>query len=248
MFTRQEINKLVFFDVETATEFKNFKELTKQKPRLAELWAKRCNWLRDRYEDNKDKTDAELYEYKGALHPEFNKILCISFGRVEVDSVGRITHSVKTYSGEDEKEILAKTLNVFEKFLSTGFRFSGHNIKSFDIPVILKRAIINGLALPKSLHLHHLKPWEFPFLDTGEVWSFGSWKDGLVSLDLLSTSLGVPTPKEDMDGSMVSNAYWNEGKLKEIVEYCERDVIATANVMLKLAGYELISIDQNVEA
>lgn len=246
MFSRQELNKLVFFDVETATEFKNFNELKKNKPRLAELWSNRCIWLRENYSDNKEKTDEELYEYKGALHPEFNRVLCVTFGRVEIDENLKVTSSVKTYSGDDEKQVLKDTLNVFEKFLSTGFRFSGHNIKGFDIPVILKRSIINGLGLPKTLHIHNLKPWEFPFLDTAEVWSFGSWKDGRSSLDLLSTAIGVPTPKEEMNGSMVSDAYWNQGKLKEIVEYCERDVLATANVVLKLGGFSLVSLNKTI--
>jgi predicted PolB exonuclease-like 3'-5' exonuclease len=248
MFTKQEIKHMVFFDVETATEYSSFKELKKKSPNLAKAWSKRCEWLRDSYEDNKDKTDEELYEYKGALHPEFNRVLCVSFGRVEIDDKGKINHTIKTYKGDDEKEILEKTLKVFEKFINSGFKFTGHNIKGFDIPVLLKRSVINSLNIPKCLHLHHLKPWDFPFLDTGEVWSFGSWKNGLTSLDLLSTALGIPTPKEDMNGSMVSDAYWKEGKLDEIAEYCERDVIATANAILRLGNFQLIKKRSKVAA
>ena len=74
MFTKQEIKHMVFFDVETATEYSSFKELNKKSPNLAKAWSKRCEWLRNSYDDNTDKTDEELYEYKGALHPEFNRV------------------------------------------------------------------------------------------------------------------------------------------------------------------------------
>lgn len=237
MFSKEEIKKLVFFDVETATTYKEYDELS---DRMKDLWSKRCEWLRKNYNDNEDKTDAELYSYKGALHPEFNRVLCVTFGRVDFDDYGETKYTVHTCSGHDEKEVLKETLKVFEKFNSSGFKFSGHNIKGFDIPVILKRSVINGMTIPSFLHLHNLKPWEFPFLDTADVWGFGSWKDGMVSLDLLTASLDIPTPKEDMNGSMVSDAYWKEDKLEDIVKYCERDVIATANVMLRLGNHQVI--------
>jgi len=237
MFTKDEIKKLVFFDVETATTYKDYSELSE---RMQGLWSKRCVWLRLNYKDNADMTDSELYSYKGALHPEFNRVLCVTFGRVDFDDYGETKYTVHTCSGHNEKEVLKETLKVFEKFNVSGFKFSGHNIKGFDIPVILKRCIINGLHIPRFLYLHNLKPWEFPFLDTADVWGFGSWKDGMVSLELLTASLDIPTPKGDMDGSMVSNAYWVEDRLDDIVKYCERDVIATANVVLKLGGFNII--------
>lgn len=239
MFTKEEITKMVFFDVETATTYKEHDELS---DRMKQLWSKRCEWLRANYEDNEGKTDSELYSYKGSLHPEFNRVLCVSFGRVEFDDFNEIKYTVHTCKGHDEKEVLMETLKVFEKFNASGFKFVGHNIKGFDIPVILKRAVINGLTIPSFLHLHNLKPWEFPFIDTSDVWNFGAWSGTRVSLDLLSASLGVPTPKDEMDGSMVSDAYWLEDRLGDIVKYCEKDVIATANVVLKLANHNIIEI------
>lgn len=237
MFSLNEIKKMVFFDVETATSHQNYNELSE---RMRELWSKRCEWLRENYEDNKDKTDEELYHYKGALHAEYNRVLCVSFGRVEVDEVGDVSYTVHTCSGHDEKQVLKETLDVFTKFNASKFKFVGHNIKNFDIPVILKRALINGVTIPSFLHLHDLKPWETPLLDTSDVWKFGSWNGGNVSLDLLSASLGIPTPKDEMNGSMVSEAYWKHDQLDDIVRYCEKDVVATANVVLKMSGQNII--------
>jgi predicted PolB exonuclease-like 3'-5' exonuclease len=237
MFSPKEIKKMVFFDVETATSHKNYNELS---DRMKDLWSTRCEWLRSNYEDNRDKTDEELYYYKGALHAEYNKVLCVSFGRVDIDELGNLKHTIHTCYGHDEKQVLTETIEVFKKFNNSKFQFVGHNIKNFDIPVILRRALINGVELPSFLHLHNLKPWETPFLDTSDVWKCGSWNGGNVSLDLLSACLGVPTPKDEMNGSMVSEAYWKHDQLDDIVTYCEKDVVATANVVLKLANQKII--------
>lgn len=241
MFNNKEIQRMVFFDVETATTYGEYDQLS---DRMKDLWSKRCEWLRNNYEDNQEKTDEELYHYKGALHAEFNRVLCVSFGRVEIDDLGNVKHTMHTCSGHDEKELLREVLNVFQKFNSSGFKFAGHNIKNFDIPVILKRAVINGLTIPNFLHLHTLKPWDYPFIDTADVWGFGSWKEGMVSLDLLSASLGIPTPKDEMNGSMVSEAYWKQDRLDDIVTYCEKDVVATANVVLRMSNQQLININE----
>jgi len=241
MFKLTEIKKMVFFDVETATSHENYSELSE---RMKDLWSKRCEWLRDNYEDNRDKTDEELYYYKGALHAEYSKLLCVSFGRVEVDELGNVNHTVHTCSCHDEKQLLRDVLDVFIKFNASKFKFVGHNIKNFDIPVILKRALINGVTIPSFLHLHDLKPWETPLLDTSDVWKFGSWNGGNISLDLLSACLGIPTPKDEMNGSMVSEAYWKQDKIDEIVKYCEKDVIATANVVLRMSNQQIININE----
>lgn len=242
MFNLAEIKRMVFFDIETATSHKNYQDLSQ---RMKDLWSKRCEWLKENYKDNEDKTDEELFYYKGALHAEYSKIICISFGRVDVDENGEMSHTIHTCSGDNEMHVIKEALAVFDKFNSSGFKFVGHNIKGFDIPVILKRALINGLDIPSFLHLHNLKPWETPLIDTSDIWKFGSWNGGNVSLDLLSASLGVPTPKDEMNGSMVSETYWKLNGLNDIIKYCEKDVIATANVVLKMSGQSIILNSSN---
>ena len=237
MFTKQELEKLIYFDIETVHGTKTLAELNDKKQ---ELWSKRCEYLRKRYEDNAEMNDEDLYEYKGALHAEYSKVVCVSFGRVKIQEDGEIKFIVKSFHGDDEKELLGQVIGVFEKFLNSGFKLCGHNIEGFDMPVILKRAVINGIKLPKCLHFHNLKPWEMPIVDTSKVWSFGAWKEGLVSLDVLATSLGVETPKDDISGADVSRVYWQDEDLDRIVKYCEKDVLATTQVMLKLGDQKLI--------
>jgi hypothetical protein len=54
-------------------------------------------------------------------------------------------------------------------------------------------------------------------------------------LDLLCSTLDIPTPKDgEVTGDKVHNAYWEENKLKEITEYCEKDVEVLIHIIKKL--------------
>jgi hypothetical protein len=89
------------------------------------------------------------------------------------------------------------------------------------------------------------KPWEVKHLDTMEMWKFGDYKN-YTSLELMAHSLGVPTPKDDIDGSMVGEVYWKLKDIERIVNYCQKDVVTVAQVFLKLNGEAMIT-DANIE-
>ena len=103
--------------------------------------------------------------------------------------------------------------------------------------------VINGINLPYKLDLFGKKPWEIPHLDTMELWKFGDYKH-YTSLKLLSHILGIPSPKEDMDGSMVKDVFYKENDIDRIVTYCELDVVTTAQVFLRLRNEELLTDDE----
>jgi len=234
MYTQDELTGMLFFDLETASEYENLQALESANPRMAKLWAKRCEYLRSRWpEDNADKSDAELYDDKAALVPEFNRIVCGSFGRLTWEG---LTPSmiIKSYYGSDEKEILDGIENIANKF--TKYKMTGHNIKRFDVPVMCKRLLINGYKLPKYLQVHNLKPWEMPFIDTSDAWSFGAWQEGFASLELIMTALGLDSPKDDIRGEEVSGVFWKNQEYARIAKYCEKDVFALAQALLKMSG------------
>jgi len=235
MYTQTELSGLLFFDLETASEHCSFESLEANNPGMAKLWSKRCDYLRKRWpEDNGEKTDFELYDDKAALSPEFNRIVCASFGRLTWDGLNP-SMVIKSYYGADEKEILDGIENVANKF--TKYRMTGHNIKRFDIPVMCKRLLINGYKLPPYLHIHNKKPWEMPFVDTSDNWSFGAWQEGTASLELIMASLGLDSPKDDIRGEEVSGVFWNNKEYTRIAKYCEKDVYALAQALLKMSGY-----------
>jgi hypothetical protein len=99
--------------------------------------------------------------------------------------------------------------------------------------------IINGIALPNKLDLFGKKPWEVPHLDTLELWKFGDYKH-FTSLKLLTKVLGVPSPKDDIDGSEVARVFYVENDIDRIITYCEKDVIAVAQVFLRFRREDLL--------
>jgi len=76
-------------------------------------------------------------------------------------------------------------------------------------------------------------------LDTLQYWKFGDFEN-YTSLSLLSAVLGVPTPKDDIDGSMVRQVNYEEKNLPRIIEYCQKDVVAVANVFLRFRNLPLL--------
>ena len=69
-------------------------------------------------------------------------------------------------------------------------------------------------------------------LDTMELWKFGDYKHYFLKL---LPYLNIPSPKTDIDGSQVAQVYYRDNNLKRIVRYCEQDVLAVAQVILRFA-------------
>jgi uncharacterized protein YprB with RNaseH-like and TPR domain len=115
----------------------------------------------------------------------------------------------------------------------------GHNVKEFDLPFIARRMLVNGVLLPAPIDTAGKKPWEVNHLDTLELWKFGDYKN-YTSLKLLTKLFGIPTPKDDIDGSQVARVYYEERDLDRIELYCRKDVLATAQLLLKYRGEPMI--------
>jgi len=189
-------------------------------------------------------SNAEIYHKKAGILAEFGKIICISTAFFYENEEKQMALKMKSLYGNDEVEILRNFTDLCNKMHQhhPHFQFGGHNIKEFDIPYICRRLLINRLPLPECLQLHDKKPWEVKMFDTLNWWKFGDNKN-YVSLHLLANVLGIPTSKSDMDGSMVQDVYYKEKDLPRIVEYCQRDVVVTANVILRFKDLPLL--DEN---
>jgi hypothetical protein len=99
--------------------------------------------------------------------------------------------------------------------------------------------IINQVEIPAKLNLFGKKPWEVPHLDTLELWKFGDYKH-YTSMRLLTKVLQIPSPKDDIDGSEVAYVYYVDKDLDRIITYCEKDVIAVAQVFLRLRREDIL--------
>jgi predicted PolB exonuclease-like 3'-5' exonuclease len=83
-------------------------------------------------------------------------------------------------------------------------------------------------------------------LDTLELWKFGDYK-AFTSLALLCHVFHIPTPKDDISGADVARVYYEENDLKRITVYCEKDVVALIQLLLRMRGDALVS-DDNISS
>ncbi|MGG9961479.1 ribonuclease H-like domain-containing protein [Ferruginibacter sp. SUN106] len=189
---------------------------------------------------------AEFYPQRAGVMAEFAKIVCISIGYFTKQGTV-LQLRLKSFFGDDEKKLLQEfvsTVNQMEA-KNNKWSFAGHNIKEFDIPFICRRLLINGLRIPAYLDFQNMKPWDTNTVDTFQYWRFGDYKN-YTSLKLLAAALGVPSPKDDIDGSMVADVYWNEKNLQRIATYCQKDVVTTGNIILRFKNMELLKEEQVV--
>jgi predicted PolB exonuclease-like 3'-5' exonuclease len=223
------VNQVLFIDIETVPQYAEFDQVPDT---WKDLWQKKAaSLLRSR----EDETIESIYPRAG-IYAEFGKIVCISCGFLQGSGDQRKL-VIKSLSGDNEAQLLAEFSTILEKWNNgTGNEaryLCAHNGKEFDFPYLCRRMIINNIPLPSLLNIAGKKPWEITHLDTLELWKFGDFKN-YTSLNLLATALSIPTPKDDIDGSMVWEVYWKERNLDRIVAYCQKDVITLARIFLRL--------------
>ena len=224
--TQKDFENILFIDIETVPITKSYKD-------LPEVFRKLWN---DKHLLLKDTTDEPSlsFESRAGIYAEFGKIICISAGFFFLDKKER-NFRVKSFSSDNEAEILKEFADLLSKnFNTTKHIICGHNIKEFDIPYLCRRMLVQCMPLPKLFEIHGKKPWELEyFIDTLNLWRFGDYK-AYTSLKSLCGIFGIPTPKDDIDGSEVGKTYWEMDDLQRIEVYCKKDVVATARVMLRM--------------
>jgi 3'-5' exonuclease len=228
---------LIVIDIETASVSASFNLLNEK---WQELWQeKTAKTLPEGI------SPAEFYPMRAGVMAEFSKVVCISIGYFIKEQ--HLKMRVKSFYGDDEEKILTDFLATITKIESFNNRwcFAGHNIKEFDIPFICRRILVNNMRIPPYLDFQNMKPWETNIVDTFQYWRFGDYKN-YTSLNLLAAVMDVPTSKNDIDGSMVGALYHEKDieqqkvNKRRIVEYCQDDVVATANIVLRFKNLPLL--------
>jgi DNA polymerase elongation subunit (family B) len=233
MLKRINLEHILFLDIETVPQYPSFNDLGDTAKVLYEQ--------KTRYQRKEDFTPDEFYDRAG-IWAEFGKIVCISVGFFKITGDIR-NFRVTSFHGDE-----IKILNDFNSLLESHFNrphhvLCAHNGKEFDFPYIARRMIINSIDIPFKLNLFGKKPWEVPHLDTLELWKFGDYKT-FTSLKLMAHVLGIPSPKDDIDGSEVRNVYYEENDIDRIVTYCEKDTITVAQIVLRLRNEEILNKDE----
>lgn len=238
-------DKILFLDIETVPMAAHFDDLSEE---MQHLWTEKFERLNKRMPEKYAEgcTAAWAFDNSAGIYAEFGKIVCISVGFCYTKN-DELHLRTKSFAGEDEKQLLADFLDLAERFVTTSqHSFCGHNIKEFDIPYLCRRTLINGLHLPDCLQISGRKPWDLNFIDTLNLWKFGDYKS-YTSLKTLTAIFGIPTPKDDIDGSEVAQVYYQKHDIKRISVYCQKDVAATTQVYLRLCGEATIKAE-NIES
>jgi len=231
------IENLFLLDIETVSSVQHFNLLDDE---WKELWTEKI--LKSL---PPDITPEEYYPKRAAILAEFAKVICISTGYFKKEN-NQWQLRIKSFYSEHEKDVLENFTKMLKQLHSKNSKwiFTGHNIKEFDIPFLSRRMLVNNIAIPSYIDFQNIKPWDTRVIDTLHLWRFGDYKH-YTSLKLLAATLGVPSPKDDIDGSKVGEVFWEEKNLERIAIYCQKDVATVANVLLRFKGLPLL-IDQQI--
>ena len=230
MLENLDIRQILVLDIETVPQYSSFQEVPGH---YQSLWEYKTRFHR------KDGESPDEFYSRGGIWAEFGKIVCISAG---VFTSQPHSLRVKSFYGDIEQILLESFCSMLNN-QSPNLVLCAHNGKEFDFPYLCRRILINGLKMPVQLNIHGKKPWEVNHLDTMDLWKFGDYKN-YTSLNLLAAIFNIPSPKDDINGSDVHKVYWEEKNLERIRTYCEKDVITTAQLLLKFKSLQLLGDDQ----
>lgn len=245
MIDKIDITNVLFLDIETVSGHRFFDDLT---PEFQKLWKLKCKSILKKYDEEITTEEAAAtYTEKAGIFAEFGKIVCISVGIVVRNAeTGSLHVRLKSFEDHDEKKLLQDFSDLVSNYYNNPNKHGmcGHNLKEFDVPYICRRMLINQMPLPRPLDISGLPPWKLEhLLDTLVMWRFGDYKN-YTALKLLCACFDVPSPKDDIDGSEVGRVYWEEDDLDRIAVYCEKDVLAVVQLLLRYKRQPLLEGSQ----
>jgi predicted PolB exonuclease-like 3'-5' exonuclease len=130
-----------------------------------------------------------------------------------------------------EKELISSFVGRIAELTPQLVTFNG---ASFDLPVLRYRAMVHGVAAPGLSLRPYFNRYTDDAVDLCDVLSSFSHQ-GKVTLHELCRVMGLPGKPEGISGGEVEK-YYRDGRIREIAEYCESDVVNTYRVWLR---YEL---------
>jgi len=180
-------------------------------------------------------SDDEIRVAMGDKFPKhiYHSIICIGAlvahqdgGRWTIDALGA------PHVGErPEKALIASFVDRIAELSPQLVTFNG---SSFDLPVLRYRAMVHAIAAPGLSSRPYFNRYTDDAIDLCDVLSSFSFQ-GKATLHELCRVMGLPGKPQGIGGGDVEKFY-REGRIREIAEYCESDVVNTYRVWLR---YEL---------
>lgn len=236
-----DFGRLLFLDLETVATAVSYENLP---DKWQQLWQEHIKYFR--YTDGLENDPAALFDKQAALESAFARLVCIGTGLFYLNDKGQRCLRVGTIVHEQESQLLQAFLQMIENpFWRRGVHFCSHNGKDFVYPFLSRRILVNGLDLPQSIDLRYTKPWEVPHVDTMELWRFGDSRYR-TSLNTLAALFDIET-QHTYEPQNSGKVFYEEKNIGKIKQQSRCDVITTAQVFLRLKGYDTLLDSQIFE-
>lgn len=237
------LTNYLFLDIETVSSVADFSMLDEK---MKFFWTHKALSMNKNTGSEAKSRIEESYSSKAGIFAEFSRVICISIGAFFRRN-DELHFKVKSFKHQLESELINDFFSfINEKYGDNEVILCGHNIREFDIPFICRRALVHKVRIPELFNFMGKKPWEITrMIDTMELWKFGDYKN-FISLNFMAHLLGIPSPKSDLSGEKVGPAFWEEGRIDDIVQYCEKDVITTGRLVQRILLEDIIDDDKIV--
>jgi hypothetical protein len=185
--------------------------------------------------DRKGRSEAEVRDELGDKFPKliFHRIVCIGALIASRSPIGWQIEAIGApHIGErSERDLIQGFVDKIGELRPRLVTFNG---SSFDLPVLRYRAMINRVSAPGLAARSYFNRYTEDALDLCDALSSFSQR-AKASLHEICRVLNLPGKPEGIDGSQVET-YYLSGRIKEVAEYCETDIVNTYRVWLR---YEL---------
>lgn len=246
-FTLDDVNKTLFFDVETTTRYNTYEEYLENEPNCAKEFARKV-----RVDSKWDSmTIEEVYNgnprSNGMLWAQHLHIISIAYRKwnpttrkYEGDTFG--FSSWEEYESIEDKSKADRDILInFNEVLTSEFGddkglLGGYNILGFDMAVLWMRMMVCGIKPHTSLQTVNRKPWNITNILDLYAWTKPCEHTGLSSFDIMNALLEVPSSKtDDVAGNHVGARFWNDHEIEQINEYCMKDVMSSIALARRLS-------------
>ena len=223
---------LVYFDIETAGNYKDLSTLQSNDIRGYELFMRKLQRKSENFADWKIDAN-QVYLDKSPLMPEFGRVVCVSIATIQtVDGVENL--KIMSFYDDSEELLITKVQRIFTNISKkTNLGLCGFHIKGFDIPWLNRKFLKYNLPIPRVLATFNVKPWDMNVVDLAEVWRSAGTLEA-TSFDEMLYVLDIKSPKSVMAGKDVHSKYWIDKNINGIKTYCEADVISCVDASKKI--------------
>jgi predicted PolB exonuclease-like 3'-5' exonuclease len=178
------------------------------------------------------RTDAEIREAMGDKFPKhiYHSIICIGalIAHREADHWSVQALGAPHVGERPEKQLIAAFCDKIAELVPQLVTYNG---SSFDLPVLRYRAMAHGISAPGLFARPYFNRYTEDAADLCDLLSSFS-PHAKATLHEVCRVMGLPGKPGEMSGAETEK-YYRDGRIGDVAEYCEGDVINTYRLWLR---------------